>query len=266
MTREQADQRLEAWMNGELAHEDPQSIEIEFGPYPDLLAEFQLWQQMDDIPVDQPSPALSHRLDDMLDAFRTEALKKDAAQTPWTRWLYRCWPRQPAYSFAAAVLCLLLGVAGGWFAANSRSSSPRDTLLRVQRELQDTRELAVLAMLQQPMAGDRLHAVSYLTGMQSMHPTLQRALIRTLQQDGSVNVRLAALDALSRNASAMEVRLALQSALETETSQLVQVELLRVLAGIDHPQARQTVEQAAIDERFNESVRLAAGQFLQSDW
>jgi hypothetical protein len=266
MTRDQAQERLEAWMNGDLDEAGQAQLRHELAAYPDLLEEFILWQQLREIPSDEPSPALSGRLNDMLNAFRAEAGQPAPKLSSWDRWLRSIWPSQPAYGFAAAFLCLILGLAGGWIAASSRGSSSQDALLQMQQDLQDTRELAVLAMLQQPMAGDRLRGVSYVADMPAMRQTLQQALIRTLQQDSSVNVRLAALDAISGSADELPVRVALQSALGSEESPLMQLQLLRVLAAVDHPEARQAVEQAAIDDRFESAVREAAAEFLQATW
>src|SRR5207253_8403487 len=63
------------------------------------------------------------------------------------------------------------------------------------------KQMVVLSMLQQQSAGARLEGVTWSTRDQQLDPKVLSALLHTLRHDPSVDVRLAALDALSRHSA-----------------------------------------------------------------
>lgn len=268
MTREQAEARLVALLNQELTSAETQELETALVSFPDLAEELKLWRDIDALTVEEPSPMLQSRLNDMLTAFRAEAgiRAPRPEQSGFSAWIQRLWPAQPAYGVAIAALCLVLGLAMGWTAASTRPGNGDDTLQAVREELRDTRMLTVVAMLQQPAAGERLRGVGFATDLNAPGTVVLEALVRTLRHDPNVNVRLAALDALAAHRNQMAVRVALLSALREEESPLIQAELVRVVSTIDHPDARQTVERLVSDTALDSQVRQAAAASLQMEW
>jgi hypothetical protein len=160
-------------------------------------------------------------------------------------------------------MCLAVGLVAGWMAHDLRRGGDDSTLRALRQELNDTRELAVLATLNQPLAADRLMGVSDAAGLSRQNPLVRNALVRTLLHDSSVNVRLAALDVLRRDAAQPDVRTALQQAVVAEGSPLVQLELVRVLAEVDHPEARQCLMELMTDPATPAVVRDEAARWLQ---
>ena len=73
-------------------------------------------------------------------------------------------------------------------------------------------------MLQQQSASQRLEGVSWSTRLPEPDPKVMDALMHTVRFDNSVDVRLAALDALSRYADRPEVRQELVDALPDHDS------------------------------------------------
>lgn len=257
---------LEAHFEGTLSPEETGSLQAELRVYPDLEAEFELWGDLATLGIEEPGLGLSLRLAEALDAVKREEreLASGKSLTWIERMLARFWPSQPAYSFAAATVFLVLGLAAGWLGAGGFERE--DPVLRELRaEVRDTRELAILTLLQQESATDRLRAVSYSSQMAAPNSTVVGALIRTLHYDTSVDVRLAAIGALSRYRNQTEVRRAFVEGLEEPgTSPLVQVELIQQLGGIDDPRARQVLEQMAVNPALDPSVRLAAARQVQA--
>ncbi len=267
MNREQAQAQLELWMNGDLGEAEGAVLRQQLEAFPDLLAEMQLWEEMGAIQVEEPRPVLGKRLSDMLDAFRAEAgVRRQASGKGWMAWLEQVWPSQPLAAMAVATICLAVGLAGGWMANSARLGGNDDALRALRKELSDTREIAILAMLERPGAADRLRGVSDAASLRGTPALVRSALLRTLRFDSSVNVRLAALDALRGQSQEPEVRLALQQAVQEEESPLVQLELVRALAVVDHPEARQTLADLAADSKADASVRNAAARGLQLEF
>jgi HEAT repeat protein len=91
------------------------------------------------------------------------------------------------------------------------------------------------------------------------------ALVRTMRFDTSVDVRLAAIEVLSGYRDQILVRQAfLDTAQDPQTNPLVQVELVLQLGQISDPAARLALEQMAVDDRLDRTVRLAAAQQVQA--
>lgn len=266
MTHEQAQARLEDWMNGDLPESERPSVRMALAAFPDLAEEWDLWEDMAALRVEEPSPALAQRLDAMLVSFQEERAKvaREAAPAGIWAWLNQLWPRRPAYGAALAAGCLAVGLAAGWFAGHYRAGGGDEALQAVRRELRDTRELAILAMLQKPAAGERLRAVSYAGELSRPDAMVLEALSRALRYDTSVNVRLAALDSLSMHREEVVVRLALQAALRDEGSPMVQVELVRALARIDHPDARLAIQEFLVRTDVDDTVRTAVERSLDT--
>jgi hypothetical protein len=266
MTREELQKLLDAHFEGTLDPQAMDALRAELAKHPDLEAECTLWENLGELTVEQPSPGLALRLAETLEAAKREQ-RASLANQPST-WLERAllavWPAQPAYGFAIAAFCLVVGLAGGWLAAGGLRGE--DPLLRELRaEVQDTRELVVLTMLQQDAATDRLRAVGYSSQLRRVNPSVISALVRTMRFDASVDVRLAAIEVLSQYRDQILVRQAfLDTAQDPQTNPLVQVELVMQLGQISDPAARLALEQMAVDDRLDRTVRLAAAQQVQA--
>jgi HEAT repeat protein len=125
-------------------------------------------------------------------------------------------------------------------------------------ELTNMRQLVALSMLQQQSASERLQGVSW-SGLEAhLDPQIQSALLHTLRYDGSVDVRLAALDALSRHASQPQVRKSIGDALQEQQSPLVQVALIDQLAEWRDPDATQRLRNFQQTPNLNPAVRQRA--------
>lgn len=266
MTREEVQQLLDAYFEGSLREDQREALRSALVSHADLEAEYQLWEDLGGVAVEKPGPGLALRLAEALETVKQEERAARMPSRPsWLEQvLARFWPSQPAYSFAAAALFLVLGLAGGWLAAGGLRAE--DPLLRELRaEVRDTRELVVLTMLQQESATDRLRAVSYSSEMRDANPAVIHALVRTLRFDASVDVRLAAIEVLSRYREQIAVRQAFLDAVQDPASNpLVQVELVVQLGRVQDPQVRTVLEQIAVNEKLDRSVRMAAAQQVQA--
>jgi HEAT repeat protein len=120
------------------------------------------------------------------------------------------------------------------------------------------KQMVVLSMLQQQSAGERLQGVTFSTREQAADPRVLSALLRTLRYDSSVDVRLAALDALTRHGNQPQVRKGLMEALEGQQSPLVQVGLIDFLVESRDTTARQQLESLKLKPNLNPDVRERA--------
>jgi len=226
----------------------------------EATAELQaLWLSLAALPSEHPSPALRARFYAMLAAERRagEAHVRTAAQPGGlTRWIETWWPRRPALQFALALLMLLGGIGIGQRFGGGTDRNVEIAMLR--QEVQSTRNLVTLSLLQTPSPSARLQGVGYSTQIDRPQPELVDALLATLDTDPSVDVRLAAVDALSRFARLDEVRLGLVQSLSRQTSPLVQIALIDLMVTSRNSLSIEALRHLAGDEASNQDVRQRA--------
>jgi len=131
---------------------------------------------------------------------------------------------EPVWQGAIAMAALVMGVLIG-------TSLPRrdGEIAKLHEEIANTREMVALSLLQQQSATERLKGVNYTGRMQTMEPKWCLALIQAVTHDASVNVRLAAVDALSKSAGSPRVLQSLTQSLPTQDSPMVQAALIDYL-------------------------------------
>jgi predicted DNA-binding protein (UPF0251 family) len=223
-----------------------------------------LWQKLSLLPQEQPDPALRARFRAMLDAYEEGQWehRQVAKERPnfFSGFLSGGWLRMPAAGLAWAVLLLVVGFIAGR-AVNTPNPSGSE-MAQLQSELEDTRRLVTLSLLQQQSASERLQAIAQATAwsMTEQHadPKVLAALMHTLHADKSVDVRLAAVDALGRYHNQPEVRKGLIDALQPQQSPLVQVALIDMIVEWKDESAVQQLKKVEQDPSVNPEVRQRA--------
>lgn len=205
-----------------------------------------LWTNLADLPAPEPSQAMDARWESTMDAIL-------AAQRPQPRrWsLAGLWPRRPAWQAAIALACLLLGVLAG---VNWRGNE--NEIARLREEVASTRAMVALSLLQQQSATERLRGIDYSGRLASMEPEIVAALLQAVDHDASVNVRLAAIDALSRAAGDPNVLRSLTTSLPRQDSPMVQAALVDYLADAHDRQAVDALRELDAEPMLNPAVRM----------
>ena len=145
------------------------------------------WQRLGELPEPMPSPWVGTRFYAALDAYQQGAREKQSS-----RW--RFWPSRPMWQVAISCGCL----AAGLFTATllTRTSGGSDDVAALRKEMAGMRQLVTLSLLQQQSATDRLRGVNWSYRAEPNDMEVLSALLETVNNDSSVNVRLAAVDAL----------------------------------------------------------------------
>jgi hypothetical protein len=219
----------------------------------------ELWTELGGLAPEEPGPAVQARFDTMLNAYAQGLAQAPERGWSWLGW----WPRQPAWQVAIAVLCLAGGLALGHYFATIRAQSGEIAHLR--EELAGTRQMVALSLMQQQSASDRLRGVSWSAQLPAPDRDVLNALLATLRSDPSVDVRLAAAEALRQYGGVPQVRLGLIDALNAHQSPLVQLELIDVLAGLREPRSVNALKRlesdGAVDSTVREHAQWAVQQF-----
>ncbi len=214
-----------------------------------------MWDRLTDMPAPEPSRALQVRWEATL-----ESLGGVVAEKPGLRWTWAAlWPQQPVWQFAVAVACLVVGLVVGaqW------QRGAKNEVAALREEVASTKEMVALALLREQSASERLRGVDYSTRMPRVEPEVIAALIQAVNSDTSVNVRLAAIDALSRAAGQPQVRQSMEQSLARQESPTVQAALIGYLVDARDRQALGALQQFAKRPNLDDTVRERAGRAAQ---
>lgn len=228
-----------------------------------------VWQGLGRVPDEVPGPRLAERFYEALRAADEAATERPGPATAHAAprpsgagildLLGRLAPRHPAVRFA---LVLAVLVAGGFIGYSLRQNGQKaDEMAQLREEVRSVNRLLIVSLLQQQTATGRLQGVSWSYKVPDDDPEVTGALLETLAQDPNVNVRLAALDALSRNLDRPEVRGGLVKALERQSSPLIQLAIvdMAVRFGMKESESvlRQIVRQPGVDKTVKKRIEDA---------
>jgi HEAT repeats/Putative zinc-finger len=178
-----------------------------------------LWERLGDIPAPEPSQALNMRWESTL-----ESLISARRGTSWRFSLSALWPQRPVWQVSIAAACLAVGLAIGSLA--HRAPTDRGEIAQLREEVSSTKQLVALSLLQQQSATERLRGVDYTAKMPAMEPDVVSALVQAVKNDPNVNVKLAAIDALTKVSNNAGVRESLTGSLGRQESPMVQAALI----------------------------------------
>jgi hypothetical protein len=229
-----------------------------------------IWQRLGDFPAPEPSHALNMRWESTLQTLVAESGYR--APKPAQTWSFaNFWPRNPVWQGAIAMACLVIGLVVGM--ASPRLFRQNDSeIAKLRREVSSTREMVALSLLQQQSATERLRGVEYSGGMKTMEPEVVTALVHAINEDSSVNVRLAAIDVLGRAAlgkasGSSGVLTSLTRSLPAQDSPMVQAALVDYFVDAHDRQAvgalRQLEQKPDLNPAVLEHTRVALRELSQ---
>lgn len=260
MKCEEIGELLPDYLRGSLKAEQDDLVEQHIEECADCREDVAIWKKLSLLPVEQPSAGSRERFEEMLHAYQTGRNDKAAAGFERKRATIWNWLRSPVSAVAWSVALLVIGIfAGNYFGNRStHSNSNQDEIAAMHSELTNMRQLVVLSMLQEQSASERLQGVSYSQHEGQLDPQVLSALVHTLRYDNSVDVRLAALDALSRHGSQPLVHKGVTDALQEQQSPLVQVALIDQMLEWRDPDTAQRLRNFAQIPNLNPTVRQRA--------
>ena len=255
------DQLPDYW-TGALDEAGKGAMQAHFASCPACRAEAEtlgaLWKKLGAIPEERPGRAMRARFEATLEAY-VQGLRQ-AERGPSTRekldkWLVGWWPREPVFQFGFAIAFLAIGLLAGY--SLTRDSAGGE-VARLREEVTHTRQLVALSLLQEQSASERLRGVDWSNRIPQPDAQVLGALLRTVDYDQNVNVRLAALDALHSSASNDMVRKGLLQSLARQKSPLVQIALIDLLVDIRDRDAANSLKSLTGQADLNPDVRERA--------
>jgi len=241
-----------------------------------------VWLSLGKVPDEVPESDLQARFGRTLEALEASAGALSAATgTPDTRrpdrrgvpvhagpkpgWLDWISPRHPAVQFALVLVLFAVGGVVGGLLGYRMGAGNVDTagMVQLREEVRSVNRLLIVSLLQQQSAAERLQGVSWSYKVDQADPEVTRALLRTLDQDANVNVRLAALDAVSRSIDRPAVREGLLHSLTDNSSPMVQLAILDVVVHSDMKESVSALKSILENPTVNKVVKSRVEQALQ---
>ena len=121
----------------------------------------------------------------------------------------------------------------------------------------------MLSMLEKESATQRLKAVSLTSDMDQVSEKVTNALFATLNNDENVNVRLAALEALTSFSKESTVRAKLIGSIATQDSPLVQMALAELMVSIQEKKSVDALKQLLQNEKTPKEVKTKISESIK---
>jgi anti-sigma factor RsiW len=259
MKCEEMEDLLPDYIQGKLNSDRAVRVEEHLGQCSTCREEAEIWKKLALLPVERPSEGSRARFQAMLESYQEGRWEKSSLAAERKRFLglgdLVQWFRTPSLSAAWACVLLVAGFLGGRYIERDNTNS--DQLKALQAELHKTTQLVAISLLQQQSASERLQGVSWSTRV-APDPQVLDALQHTLRYDTSVDVRLAALDALSHYGNRPEVSRGLVEALDNEQSPMVQVALIDALVDLHDARAVEPLKRLQQTPNLDPTVRKRA--------
>ena len=125
------------------------------------------------------------------------------------------------------------------------------------------KEMMMLTMIEQPSASERIQAVNLTNDLNSVNDKIINALLKTLNNDPNVNVRLITVEALYEFAGNPKVREGLIQSISQQESPLVQIALADVMVSL---QEKKSVDQFRLlleKKDLNDAARMKIEESMQ---
>jgi hypothetical protein len=216
-----------------------------------------LWAKLGSLPEEKPSATVRSRFYSILEAYEEGLRRAPASRSRFiaavNAFVDRFWPSQPAFQFGLMFLTVAAGVFAGMQLRSPASN--QEEIIQLRGEVRHMNRLLTLSLLNQQSASERLRGVASTYGMDQPDEQVVSALVSALKYDANVNVRLAAVDALSTSLANPVVRAEILRALPQEPSPLVQIALVDILVQERVRQSAGLLEQMAHDPKVNDTVR-----------
>ena len=203
--------------------------------YQDYLSVHHAYQQ---IPILKTGPGVEKRFQDWLDK-EANASRHSRNVSVFQILKY------------AAAACVILAV-GAFLGTKylSEYNSNADTLVS-----QTVEKAAILQLINTESTTNRIKGIQDATAWIRLDPEVRDVLIATLKHDQSSNVRLAAVEALSRDPADEVVKSALIDALKHEKEPAVQISIINTLVFIGERRAKESLEELLENENIEPFVK-----------
>ncbi len=169
------------------------------------------------------------------------------------------WYEKGIYRIAAGVALLIAGTFMGMILNQGIfNSGESKELSQLRSEVNTLRKTTMFTMLRDQSSSNRIQAVDYANDISSPDENIIEALVRTLNNDNNVNVRMAAAYAMAKFGNEQAVRDSLVASLSSQKDPILQVTLINILVELREKRALKPIEQIISNDKTMKEVRSVA--------
>lgn len=167
----------------------------------------------------------------------------------------------PAWAKVAASILIVVGT----FAIGYFSGSKNNEINTLQAELSSLKQEVMLAGLRDYSGPQKIQAVYEIKSSGQASESLVDALVYTMNSDKNVNVRLAAINALSEMMDKNDnIKTELIKSLTVQDNPLLQISLIQVLTESGVREARDEIESITNNESTDSQVKEFAKNMIKT--
>ena len=212
--------RIIDFIDGRLGEEEKALLEKELAGNPEAFRLYEQFREimsaMDKSEKLEPRAGLKLEFEKML---HDEMAKQKTSKSVFF---------QPViYRAAAGIALVMVGITIGYWINRNQEQEAR--LAEIERKLEETKHGMLVMMDNQQSASQRLQGVSVALTITKADDEIVTALVKTMNEDPNSNVRLAALEALSKFQQDPQVRAALIQSLAIQKDPVVQIALIQLM-------------------------------------
>lgn len=165
---------------------------------------------------------------------------------------------------AAALALLITGAFVGMLVQNSlKTGGSSADLNQMKTEVNSIKEMMMFKMLNEDSPSERIKAVSYAEEIPGADKNVLGALVKTLNRDKNVNVRLAAAYSLAKFADRKPIRDSLVESLAKQTDPIIQIVLMNILVEKKERSAVKSIQQVISNKNTLKEVKEAAQKSIR---
>lgn len=245
MEKEQLESLLIDYIDGKLNAADRRKAELELVNNPEAYTLYEQLKEvmsvMDRAANLEPSRSLKTNFDQLLE----QEMGKTKTKTIFF---------QPVvYRAAAAVAFLVVvGMGGYWIAKNQERETEIAT---IRNEMEATKQMMMAMMNNDQSASQRMTGVAVAYKFEKADDEIVNVLVKTMHEDPNTNVRMAALEALSKFHEDPSVRKELIHSLSVQKDPIVQIALIQLLVTIKEKSVMKDLERMTKDKTMMKAVK-----------
>jgi hypothetical protein len=246
MEREKLESMLIEYIDGNLGEDNRLVIESEIGKNPDTKILYEqlkeVMTKMTDAAQLVPGEALKNSFEHFLS--QEAAKKPEAKSVTMVPMFYRI--------AAGIILLMVVGVTTYWVRKDMQN---QDRIAKMEKALDDNKRVMMALLNNEFSPSQRMQGVSVAYEMNKPDDEIVRILIKTLNSDPNTNVRLAALDALSKFSSEDGVRKSLIESLATQKDPIIQIALIQLMVKMKEKTVVKQLEKMSKDSKTMKAVK-----------
>lgn len=234
------------YIDGKLNEADKQTIEQELVRNAEAYKFYEQFKELIRV-MDRPTELEPGR--EVKQSFE-QFLQQEIAQQPKARSVIF----QPmVYRVAASVTLLILaGVVGFWI---YKDQQHEQELTAIRHEVEATKQMMLAMMNNEHSASQRITGVSVAYQLEKADDEIVHVLVKTMNEDPNTNVRMAALEALSKFHTDPSVRKALIQSLSVQKDPVVQIALIQLMVMMKEKSVVKDLERMTKDKSTMKAVK-----------